>query len=97
MDTIDWYHLGIALTSIFKKSKSDFSRFVIFFEHYVKHRCQKTPVLKETKNGGHWLWQMPMLQEWGRKHYAYVQLQERKYTERNNLFNWNIIHITPTS
>jgi hypothetical protein len=30
MDNVNWYHIRIALTSIFKKSKSDFSRFMKF-------------------------------------------------------------------
>ena len=41
MDTVDWYHLGIALTTIFKKSKTDFSRFVKFMNSMSNTGVQK--------------------------------------------------------
>ena len=49
MDTVDWYHLGIALTSIFKKSKSDFSRFVKFMNSMSNTGVQKHLFSKKSK------------------------------------------------
>ena len=38
MDSVDWYHLGIALTTIFKKSKNRFLTFREIYEQHVQHR-----------------------------------------------------------
>jgi hypothetical protein len=49
MDTVDWYHLGIALTAIFKKSKSDFSRFVKFMNSMSNTGVQKRRFTEKSK------------------------------------------------
>ena len=49
MDTVDWYHLVIALISIFKKSKSDFSRFVKFMNSMSNTGVQKHLFSKKSK------------------------------------------------
>jgi hypothetical protein len=52
MDTVDWYHIGIALTSIFKKSKSDFSRFVKFMNS-MYNTVDKKNGSQKNQNIGH--------------------------------------------
>ena len=49
MDTVDWYHLGIALTAIFKRSKSDFSRFVKFMNSMSNTGVQKRRFTEKSK------------------------------------------------
>ena len=94
MDTVDWYHLGIALTTIFKTSKTDFSRFVKFMNSMSNTGVQKKRFTDKSKTAVATSDKCPCCKYETENKMHLFRCSHEEIQKSHHIIDRNIIHIT---